>query len=169
MKQSKRMSLAESAINIAVGFGISLAAQIYFLPLLGVAISLHQNLNFALIMTVISLMRSFVLRRLFEFLHIRVPLSASLLAIAAERRRQQEVEGYDGAHDARHSPAELAAAGAAYAIDAGVPGRPPAACWPWDESYWKPRDLRRDLVRAAALIVAALDRLEAMRKKRRAF
>lgn len=43
MKQSHLMSFLESAINILVGFGISLVAQIVFLPLLGVTISLSQN------------------------------------------------------------------------------------------------------------------------------
>ena len=38
MKQSRAMSLAESVINIAVGFSVSLAAQVYFLPLLGVTV-----------------------------------------------------------------------------------------------------------------------------------
>jgi hypothetical protein len=63
VKQSKIMSLVESVINIVVGFGISLAAQIYFLPLLGVQISLSQNVTFALIMTVVSIARSQVERK----------------------------------------------------------------------------------------------------------
>ncbi|HEY4775824.1 MAG TPA: hypothetical protein VIH40_13515 [Xanthobacteraceae bacterium] len=164
MKQPKFMSLVESVLNIAIGFGISLGAQIYFLPLLGVEISLRQNLMFALIMTAISIARSFLVRRLFEALHIRVPLSAALLAIAAERQRQKDVEGYDAAHDDKHSVTELAAAGAAYAINPGMPRLPPD-CWPWDDVFWKPGDLRRDLVRGGALFVAALDRLERMRKR----
>ena len=75
MKQSKSMSLVESVVNILVGFGISLGAQIAFLPLLGVQVTLGQNLVFALIMTVISIARSYALRRLFEALHIRRPLT----------------------------------------------------------------------------------------------
>jgi len=30
--------------------------------------------------------------------------------------------------------------------------------WPWDPKWWKPKDRRRDLVRAAALIIAEIDR-----------
>jgi hypothetical protein len=168
------MSMLESIINIAVGFGISFAAQILILPLLGVTISLSQNLQFALIMTVISIARSFALRRLFEALHIRVPLSPALLAIAAERRRQVDVEGWDAAHDDAHAPGELAAAGSCYAIAprrrsnqiGEGPLREPLY-WPWDSSWWRPVDNRRDLVRAGALIVAELDRENRSRKSRR--
>lgn len=32
--------------------------------------------------------------------------------------------------------------------------------WPWDQSWFKPKDRRRDLVRAGALIVAEIDRLD---------
>lgn len=93
MKQSRAMSFVESVVNILVGFGISLGAQIVFLPMLGVAVSLGQNLIFALIMTVISIARSFLLRRLFEALHIRRPLTPAMNAVIAERWRQIEQEG----------------------------------------------------------------------------
>lgn len=32
--------------------------------------------------------------------------------------------------------------------------------WPWDAKWWKPKDRRRDLVRAAALLIAEIDRLD---------
>jgi hypothetical protein len=174
MKQSKFMSMLESIINIAVGFGIGLLGQMIFLPLLGVEISLKQNLFFALIMTVVSIARSYLLRRLFEALHIRVPLSPAMLAIAAERRRQIEVEGWDAAHDDAHAPGELAAAGSCYAMTPAwrLQGRGgelvEPLVWPWDSSWWKPVDNRRDLVRSGALIVAELDRENRQRKPRKA-
>jgi hypothetical protein len=177
MKQSKLMSMIESVINIAIGFGISLAAQILILPLLGVAISLTQNFQFALIMTVISIARSFALRRLFEALHIRVPLSPALLAIAAERRRQVDVEGWDAAHDDEHLSGDLAAAAACYAsmptirhwaaLNNEIPDDGIPAEFPWSPEFWKPLDNRRDLVRAGALIVAELDRENRQRKSRK--
>lgn len=34
--------------------------------------------------------------------------------------------------------------------------------WPWDESWWKPTTPRRDLVKAAALILAEIERLDRM-------
>jgi len=171
MKQSRLMSWLESLINIAVGFGISLAAQMFFLPLLGVAIDFHQNLFFALIMTVISLLRSFILRRIFEALHIRRPLSPSLLAIAAERFRQIDAEGWTPEHDDEHASGVMARAGACYAMmpafrRTGAYSINPnmAGMWPWDRTWWKPADDRRDLVRAGALIVAELDKQDRNRK-----
>jgi hypothetical protein len=163
MKQSKSMSLLESGINIGVGFGISLGAQMVFLPMIGVPINHTQNFIFALIMTVISLARSFVLRRLFEALHIRVPLSPFMLAVAAERRRQVDVEGWTPEHDDAHRLGELSRAGAAYAVFT------PALSdqiWPWDKAWWKPTGFRRDLVKAAALIIAEGEKLDRSKTKR---
>jgi hypothetical protein len=171
MKQSKLMSWLESLINIAVGFGISLAAQTVFLPLIGVSIAFHQNLTFALIMTVISLCRSFVLRRVFEALHIRRPMSPFVQAVIAERVRQIEGEGWDHVHDDAHATGELARAGASYAIHAGAEKAPQLPVyWPWSPEWWKPAGFRRDLVKACALIIAEGDKFDRSRKeKRRAF
>jgi hypothetical protein len=170
MKQSRLMSWLESLINIAVGFGISLAAQMFFLPLLGVAIDFQQNLFFALIMTVISLLRSYILRRVFEALHIRRPLSPFMQAVIAERFRQIEVEGWDSGHDDNHMQGELAAAGATYAAHAGTVNHflvPPHG-WPWKGDWWKPAGFRRDLVKAAALILAEGEKFDRNRKRKAA-
>jgi hypothetical protein len=166
MKQSKLMSWLESLINIAVGFGISLAAQMYFLPLLGVHIEFHQNLMFALIMTVISLARSFILRRVFEALHIRRPLSPFVSAIVAERYRQIDQEGWSAEHDDNHYVGELAMAGSFYARHSGIPAGEPPHGWPWSAHWWKPGGFRRDLVRAAALIIAEGEKFDRNRKLR---
>lgn len=171
MKQSKFMSWLESCINIAVGFGISLAAQMFFLPLLGVAIDFHQNLFFALIMTVISLLRSFLLRRLFEALHIRRPLSPFMQAVIRERYRQIEDEGWSTEHDDQeHKTGELARAGACYARHAGGDAQywPTIDEWPWSFDWWKPAGFRRDLVKAGALIIAEGDKFDRNRKPTRA-
>ena len=168
MKQSRLMSLVESVINIAVGLGVAMVANAIILPLVGFPISLAQNAIIAAFMTVISIARSFVLRRLFEALHIRHPLSPAMHAIIAERRRQIEIEGWDNDHDDRHERGELARAGAAYAVSAAGPKTFAfKSIWPWDEEWWKPRDFRRDLVRAGALIIAELDKFERSRKTRR--
>lgn len=167
MKQSRMMSMLESIINIAFGFGISLAAQIFFLPLLGVQISLAQNFQFALIMTVISIARSYLLRRLFEALHIRRPLSPFMQAVVAERLRQIEGEGWSPEHDDQHPPGELARAGGCYADRAGLPGRTLSDIpdrWPWAYDWWKPAGFRRDLVRAGALILAEGEKFDRNRK-----
>jgi hypothetical protein len=177
MKQSRAMSLVESIINIAVGFGISLLAQWYFLPMLGVAIDFKQNLFFALIMTAVSICRQFILRRVFEALHIRRPLSPFMRAVIAERFRQIEGEGWDAAHDDQHKIGEIARAGAAYAVQAEIwelfpssaATHPPfaPAWWPWSRSWWKPQGFRRDLVRAAALVVAEGEKFDRNRKPKR--
>jgi hypothetical protein len=83
--------------------------------------------------------------------------------IAAERRRQIEVEGYDAEHDAKQKAA-LVYAGIAYAIAALEPSGPSYAAWdwwPWSSEAWKPTgDVVRDLTKAGALIAAAIDAAE---------
>ena len=92
--------------------------------------------------------------------------------IAAERQRQIEQEGWTAEHDDSHSTGTLAVAGACYAL-VGVShisgehetwreryAHAAQALWPWDREWWKPKDARRDLVRAAALIVAEIERLD---------
>lgn len=90
----------------------------------------------------------------------------ALADIAAERRRQIEVEGWTPANDAAHSLGELAQAAACYADPSVRPDRPPAN-WPWHSKWWKPKDRRRDLVRAGALIVAEIERLDRLASGRR--
>ncbi len=158
------MSIVESLINILVGFGLSITAQAIFLPLLGVPIPWDANLAFGLIMTVISILRSFGLRRLFEALHIRRPLSPFMQAVIAERYRQIEVEGWGTIHDDTHAFRELARAGAAYAIGPENTRNEPPPCWPWSPEWWKPRSYRRDFVKAAALIIAEGERFDRLRK-----
>lgn len=95
--------------------------------------------------------------------------------IAAERRRQIEAEGWTAAHDDEQPDGTLAQAGACYALAATLDradravidngGRPAAGywlmkLWPWADEWWKPKDRRRDLIRAAALIVAEIERLD---------
>lgn len=79
--------------------------------------------------------------------------------IAAERRRQIEREGYTTAHDDEHDRGELAYAAAAYVV-VDLPSHHGAETfWPWDDGF-KPKDRRSNLVRAAALLVAEIERLD---------
>ncbi|TFZ55586.1 hypothetical protein E4V01_21935 [Methylorubrum sp. Q1] len=84
----------------------------------------------------------------------------------AERRRQVEAEGWTPAHDDAHGRFELASAASCYAVHAQYVGRDqiaddnPPAWWPWDRKWWKPADRRRDLVKAGALILAEVERLD---------
>lgn len=89
--------------------------------------------------------------------------------VLAERQRQIEREGYDTSHDDAHNSGELSAAASAYAwaascqVETDKPaeysGTPPAM-WPWDSAAWNLKDERRNLVRAAALILAEIERLD---------
>lgn len=94
---------------------------------------------------------------------IKIEPSQAINDVLVERVRQLSEEGYDAAHDDTHQGGSLAQAAACYAANAG--GMPQAGYgyapyWPFDGEWWKPKDARRDLVRAAALILAELERLD---------
>ena len=71
MKQSRRLSLLESLANVLVGYGVAVITQMLVFPLFGLVASVSQNLGLGLIFTGISLIRSYLLRRLFEALRVR--------------------------------------------------------------------------------------------------
>jgi hypothetical protein len=71
MKQSRMMSLVESVTNVVVGFGVAVMAQMLVFPLFGLHVTLVDNLTIGAIFTVVSIARSFVLRRLFEAVRVR--------------------------------------------------------------------------------------------------
>jgi hypothetical protein len=66
MKQSRLMSLVESVANVIVGYGVAVVTQILIFPLFGLHATLAQNLKMGAVFTVVSIARSFVLRRVFE-------------------------------------------------------------------------------------------------------
>jgi hypothetical protein len=66
MPQTRTGSIIEAVINVAVGYGVAVGAQVIVLPwILGVSIELEKNLLIGAIFTVISLARSYILRRVF--------------------------------------------------------------------------------------------------------
>ena len=71
MKQSRFMSLIEAIANVAVGYGVAVVTQILIFPVFGLHTTLGQNLKMGGIFTIVSLARSFALRRLFEALRMR--------------------------------------------------------------------------------------------------
>lgn len=84
--------------------------------------------------------------------------------VLAERQRQQEVEGWTPEHDDQHKGGALAVAAGCYAMHTDAfpnPGQPPVM-WPWVSDWWKPTDYRRDLVKAAALLLAEIERIDRM-------
>ncbi|VEB42924.1 Uncharacterised protein [Chromobacterium violaceum] len=59
--------------------------------------------------------------------------------IAAERRRQIEVEGWTPEHDDKHRDYALAGAAGCYAMHTlAYPAGDPPQPWPWDKAWWKP-------------------------------
>ncbi|MBX9864845.1 MAG: hypothetical protein K2Y42_19060 [Hyphomicrobium sp.] len=71
MKQSRRMSLIESIANVVVGYGMAVVAQILIFPAFGLHVTLEQNLQMGAVFTLVSIARSFALRRAFEALQVR--------------------------------------------------------------------------------------------------
>jgi len=63
MSQSRTMSLVESIANVLAGFGVAVAMQIAVFPLFGLRTSLAENLAMGAIFTVVSIARSYCLRR----------------------------------------------------------------------------------------------------------
>lgn len=111
------------------------------------------------------------------------PAGHVLTDIAAERDRQRCQEGFDAAHDDQHDGGELVLAACAYAFAAQMPeltrevvmpenggvvhSETLRELWPWAHEWWKPSDRRRDLVKAGALIVAEIERLDRAAKANR--
>ena len=66
MTQSRTMSAAESVANVLIGYGIALATQVVVFDALAIPVSLEQNLWIGVVFTVVSLVRSYLLRRMFN-------------------------------------------------------------------------------------------------------
>ena len=73
MMQSRVMSLVEAIANVVVGYGVAVLTQILIFPLFGLHTTLAQNLAMGAVFTVVSIARSFALRRLFERIRVRQP------------------------------------------------------------------------------------------------
>ncbi|HFX3317871.1 TPA: hypothetical protein ACID9Z_004060, partial [Pseudomonas aeruginosa] len=78
--------------------------------------------------------------------------------VQAERRRQITAEGWTPEHDDLYCAAELPRAAAAYILNGANDEAP--AIWPFVAKWWKPRDARSNYVRASALILAEIERLD---------
>ncbi|KWK79401.1 hypothetical protein WM16_07605 [Burkholderia ubonensis] len=89
----------------------------------------------------------------------RAPLTNAVRDVLAERRRHVEQEGWTPEHDDQHTDGAMARAAACYAYPeliaiAGL------RTWPWDTTWWKPSAPRRNLVKAVALGIAEIERLD---------
>ena len=69
--QSKLHSFIESLINVLIGMGVAFVSQLLIFPLFDINIPILDNIYIALWFTAISIVRSFVIRRLFNYIHVR--------------------------------------------------------------------------------------------------
>lgn len=70
MQQTKLESLIEAIINTIIGFCISFVANAVLLPLVGLPVTVSQNILIGLGMTVVSVARQFFIRRWAQY-HLR--------------------------------------------------------------------------------------------------
>lgn len=94
-------------------------------------------------------------------------MGSALADVAAERKRQQDVEGWTPEHDDGHANGEMTAAAFGYLQSVmskiGMPRftiHDAPNFWPWAREWFKPSTARRDLVKAGALIIAEIERLD---------
>lgn len=88
---------------------------------------------------------------------LEIGLRPAARDVLAERQRQTDAEGWTAEHDDEHAFGELADAAACYAAY-GASALP--TLWPFDREWWKPTNRRRNLVKAGALIIAEIERLD---------
>lgn len=93
----------------------------------------------------------------------------ALTDIMRERDRQVVFKGYDAQHDDEHADGSLVTAACAYALGAlPVEGQLTndhiiemlQALWPWERSTLRLSDARTDLIKASALLLAEIERLD---------
>lgn len=68
MTQTRAHSAAEAVANVIVGYGVAVAANLAVLPAFGYAISARDASAIGLVFTLISLVRSYALRRVFNLI-----------------------------------------------------------------------------------------------------
>ena len=66
MTQSRLFSFIEALTNVFIGYLVAILAQVFIFPLYGIHISLSEDFQIATFFTVISLIRSYLLRRFFN-------------------------------------------------------------------------------------------------------
>ena len=71
MTQSRMMSAIEAVTNVLVGYGVAVTTQMVIFPLFGLTATLRQNMAMGAIFTIVSLVRSYALRRVFNHFGLR--------------------------------------------------------------------------------------------------
>ncbi|HCP4869748.1 TPA: hypothetical protein OD825_000525 [Escherichia coli] len=86
--------------------------------------------------------------------------SNAVQSVIAERQRHQSAEGWTPEHDDQYSKSQLLWASSCYVLNAIHPFNRIPFDWPWTPEWWKPTNPRRDLVKAGALILAEIERID---------
>ena len=97
-------------------------------------------------------------RKQFAHYQERSYMSNAAKDVLAERQRQISAEGWTPEHDDEHDDGRMAIAAAHYAMH-GIKGWG-RVIWPWDKKWLKPKDRRSNLIRASALIIAEIERID---------
>lgn len=66
MNQSRIQSLIESLTNVAIGYFVALASQLVIFPWYGIRLPLAENIKIGVWFTIVSVVRSYVIRRWFN-------------------------------------------------------------------------------------------------------
>ncbi len=69
--QTKLFSFIETITNVVIGFVIALIAQIIVFPMFDINISIRDDLIISAIFTVVSIIRGYTLRRIFNYFVMR--------------------------------------------------------------------------------------------------
>lgn len=64
--QSRLASAIEAVANVAIGYAVALATQAVVFPLFGMDVSVREHMAIGAVFTVVSLVRSYAVRRLFN-------------------------------------------------------------------------------------------------------
>lgn len=107
-------------------------------------------------------------------------VNKALIDVLKERVEQVEKHDYDDVHDDKYLNAQLTRAGVHYAAaaasaimlkDKSYAGLTPLTVqtgfdWPWPLSFWKTGPIRKMLIKAAALIIAEIERIDRIEAKK---
>jgi hypothetical protein len=66
MIQSKQKSLIESIVQTIIGLGTSILIQVILYPILGIPVTFSQNIIITLVFFIVSIIRGYFVRRIFE-------------------------------------------------------------------------------------------------------
>lgn len=67
--QTKKQSLLEAFVNIAIGYSVAIASQLVIFPMFGIDIATEDHLLIGFYFTIISITRTYLVRRYYNFRH----------------------------------------------------------------------------------------------------